>query len=96
MRINVALDIKSLQDWELELLIKEANTEVLRRNPPKRDLPPLSTDEMRMVQFDMTIPAIKSYRQRNETLQPGLRECKDLCDAHRELCKREGTFVARD
>jgi hypothetical protein len=94
MKIYTDLNLVNLEDWELNLLLKKANEEFQRRSPPKRNLPPLSTDEERMVQYDLMIPAIKAYRQRNESWKPTLRESKDLCDAHRALCQKNGTFVA--
>ncbi len=98
MLITTDLNLKALPDWQIDLLLTELKAELLRRNPPKLPLPPLSNDEMRMVQFDMMIPAIKSYRARNESehRKYGLKETKDLCDIHRDLCVRNGTFVPRE
>jgi len=97
MLITTTLDIKNLPDWTLELLRDEVAAELLRRNPPEPKWPALSDDEKRMVQFDMMIPAIKSYRGRVlvDGQMPGLRVSKDLCDVHRAECVRLGTFVPR-
>lgn len=93
IRINLALALQAMSDYELESVRLALLAEKTRREPPKVVLPALSEDEKRMVQYDMMMAAIKSYRQRNPGI--GLKAAKDVCDYHKSECVRLGTFVYR-